>query len=72
MPFIVLGGAALFASMIIGSTSQSGFSTVLAGTGLSFLALAISLVFNGALVELLVHTGDVNLRKLVRDTLRVC
>ena len=72
MPFIVLGGTALFASMIIGSTSQSGFSTVLAGTGLSFLALAISLVFNGALVELLVHTGDVDLRKLVRDTLRVC
>lgn len=70
-PFLILGLAALFASMIVGSTSDSGFTTVLAGTGLSFLALAISLVFNGALVELLVHTGDVDLRRLVRNTLRV-
>ena len=43
----------------------------IAGTGLTFLALAVSLVLNGALVELLVHTGDVNTRLLVKSSSRV-
>ena len=41
-----------------------------AGTGLAFISLALFLVFNGAIVELILRTGDVSVRDLVRNTLR--
>lgn len=70
-PFFLAGTAILFASIIDQTSAPGEFSIVFAGTGLSFLALSVSLVLNGALVELLVFTGDVNTRKITRDTLRI-
>jgi len=70
-PFFLIGTAVFVASFADQASTPGEFSTILAGTGLSFLALAVSLVFNGALVELLVRTGDVNTRSLIRDTFRI-
>lgn len=71
IPFLFIGIAFLTASLLGDPGSQSGYSMILGGTGLAYLALAIFLFFNGALVELLVHTGDVDTRDLVRSTSRI-
>jgi len=70
IPFLMLGLALLVASMM-SYPSSGGFSTIFAGTGLALLALATSLIFGGTLVELVVRTGNVRMRDLVRDTLRI-
>lgn len=70
-PFFLVGMTILIASLFDQSSTPGGFSIVLAGTGISFLALSVSLVLNGALVELVVHTGDVNTRNLVKNTSRI-
>lgn len=70
-PFFLVGTAILIVSFVDQGSLPGKYSTILAGTGLSFLALSISLIFNGALVELLVHTGHVNTRSLIQDTSRI-
>lgn len=70
-PFFLLGTAILFASFANGIAAPGEFSMVLAGTGLIFLTLAISLLLNGALVELLIHTGDISTRSLIKETFEV-
>lgn len=70
-PFFLVGMTILIASLFGQSSAPGEFSIVLAGTGISFLALSVSLVLNGALVELVVHTGDVNARNLVKNTARI-
>ena len=70
-PFFLIGTAMIIASFVNQSFAPGEYSIVFAGTGLSFLSLAVSLVFNGALVDLLVRTGDINTRSLVRNTLRI-
>jgi len=70
-PFFLIGTAAMIASLAKRVPASGDYSIVLAGIGLSFLALATSLVLNGALVELLVLTGDISTRKLVRNTSRI-
>ncbi len=69
-PFLLIGLATLVTSFGAGGTSDGYYSTVLAGTGLSLIALALFLVFNGAIVELIFRTGDISTRDLVRNTLR--
>jgi glycosyltransferase involved in cell wall biosynthesis len=70
LPFLLIGSSFVIASLGT-QASTNGFSTVFAGTGLSFLALAMSLVFGGALVELVVLTGSLRTRDMVRNTLRI-
>jgi len=69
-PFFLVGTATLIASLVSQPSAPGEFSTVLAGTGLSFLALSLSLVFSGMLVELLVRAGDVNTHKIIQNTLQ--
>lgn len=70
-PFFVIGTLMIIASFLVQTSAPDAYSIVFAGTGLFFLALAVSLVFNGALVDLLVRTGDINTRSLVQETLRI-
>ena len=70
-PFFVVGTAMIIASFVEQSSAPGEYSIVFAGIGLSFLSLAVSLVFNGALVDLLVRTGDINTGNLVKETLRI-
>jgi len=70
-PFFLIGIPLVISSLLNKTFAPGEYSIILAGIGLSFLALAVSLVLNGALVELLVRTGDVNTRSLIRDTFRI-
>jgi len=70
-PFFLIGISLVISSLLNKTFAPGEYSIILAGVGLSFLALAVSLVFNGALVELLVRTGDINTRHLVQDTFTI-
>ena len=70
-PFFLIGIPLVISSLLNKTFSPGEYSVILAGTGLSFLALAISLVLNGALVELLVRTGDISTRHLVQETFTI-
>lgn len=69
-PFMILGIIAIVTAFKAASVAESYYSPVLAGTGLALITLALFLVFNGAIVELIFRTGDVSTRELVRNTLR--
>ncbi len=71
VPFILVGTALMMTPLWDQTSAPGEYSTVLTGTGLSFLALAISLILNGLLAELFVRTGDINARNLTRDTHRI-
>ena len=70
-PFFLIGIPLVISSLFNKTFAPGEYSIILAGIGLSFLALAVSLVCNGALVELLVRTGDINTRHLVQDTFAI-
>ena len=70
-PFFLLGSTILVAAIIDQTSIDGEFSIILAGTGLSFLSLSVSLLLNGVIVELLVRTGDVTMRDLMQNTLRI-
>ena len=70
-PFFLVGTVTMIAAFADSTSVAGEFSTILAGTGLTFLALAMSLVLSGVLVELLVRTGDITSRHLVRNTFRI-
>ena len=69
-PFLILGLGFVYAS-ISTSYSLSDFSMVFAGTGFVLLVLTTSLIFGGILVELVVRSGNLSSRSLVRNTLRI-
>jgi glycosyltransferase involved in cell wall biosynthesis len=68
-PFLILGLLSVIAS-VASYPSTGGYSTIFAGTGLALLSLATSLIFGGTLVELVVRTGNIRIRDLIRNTLR--
>ena len=70
-PFFLIGIPLVISSLLNKTFAPGEYSIILAGIGLSFLALAVSLVCNGALVELLVRTGDISTRHLVQDTFTI-
>ena len=69
-PFLVLGVAALTYSLIAMLESNS-FSVVFAGSGLLFIALAMSLLLFGALVELVVYSGARNFHSQLNISSRI-
>lgn len=70
-PFLLVGTMVTMAALIVGIVAGDAFPLVFAGTGLAFLSLSASLVFYGLLVELLMRTGDVDTRSMLRNTSRV-
>jgi glycosyltransferase involved in cell wall biosynthesis len=71
VPGLVVGAVCVVAS-VQGLLAPGGtISVPLAGTGLLFGALAIFLLANGALAELVYKTGDINLSAMARLTMDV-
>jgi hypothetical protein len=67
-PFVVVSVISIAASLW-GLAAGQGMSLPLAGTGVLFGSLAVFLVLNGALAELVYKTGDVDFGALARLTM---
>ena len=71
VPLLLAAAAALGRVAFDFYLGDMTFSMPLAGAGLVFLASALTLVFSGALAELIYSSGDVREREFIRLTQRV-
>jgi glycosyltransferase involved in cell wall biosynthesis len=71
VPLLLAAAAALGRVAFDFYLGDTTFSMPLAGAGLVFLASALTLVFSGALAELIYSSGDVREREFIRLTQRV-